>query len=80
MLGAGIGILAALGFDAVFLREGILMPPAPGITRQFRVLIEFQPRMAAIAFAFGTLTALAAMLLASIRVARMPIAGELRAV
>ena len=80
VLGAVLGVVAALGFDAVFLREGILMPPAPGITRQFRVLIEFQPYMALVALSFGTLTAVVATLLAGIRVARMPIAEALRAV
>lgn len=80
VLGTMLGIAAALALDAVFLREGILMPPAPGITRQFRVLIEFQSYMAVFAFSFGTLTAIAATLLAGLRVVRMPIAEALRAV
>jgi len=80
VLGAAFGIAAAVVFDAVFLGEGILMPPAPGITRQFRVLIEFQPYMALFAFLLGVLTAVGATLLAGSRVARMPIAEALRAV
>lgn len=79
-IGAAIGIIAALAFDRAFLGDGILMPPAPGITRQFRVLIEFQPYMALVAFALGMLTAMVATLLAGVRVARMPIAEALRAV
>ena len=78
--GSVLGVVGALGLDAVFLHQGILMPPAPGLTRQFRVLIEFQPYMALVGLAFGTLTAMVATLLAGIRVARMPIAAALRAV
>jgi putative ABC transport system permease protein len=80
ILGATLGIAMALGLDFAFLREGILMPPAPGITRQFRVLIEFQPAMAALAFALGTVATLVATTLAAIRVVRMPIGEALRAV
>jgi len=79
-IGAVLGIFAAFCFDAIFLSKGILMPPAPGITRQFRVWIEFQPHMALIAFSFGMLTAVLATFLAGLRVLRMPIAEALRAV
>lgn len=76
--GAVLGLLFALGFDAVFLRDGILMPPAPGLTRQFKVLIEFQPEMAVTTFILGAIAALLATLLAGIRVARMNIGKALR--
>lgn len=80
VVGAGLGLALALGLDFVFLRDGILMPPAPGLTRQFRVLIEFQPAMAVITFSLGTAAALAATLLAGIRVVSMSIGDALRAV
>lgn len=80
VLGAALGIVIALGLDATFLRNGILMPAAPGITRQFRVSIEFQPAMALLAFCLGTAATLLATALAGIRVVRMPIGEALRAV
>lgn len=80
ILGAALGITLALAIDATFLREGILMPPAPGITRQFHVLIEFQPTMALFAFVLGAAATLLATMLAALRVVRMPIGEALRAV
>jgi putative ABC transport system permease protein len=79
VLGSALGIVAALVLNAGLLGDGILMPPAPGITRQFRVMIEFEPHMAEVAFTLGVATAVVATLLAGIRVARMPIAKALRA-
>ena len=80
ILGGALGIVISVGLDVTFLREGILMPPAPGLTRQFRVLIEFQPTMAVIAFLLGAGATLLATVLAGIRVVRMPIGEALRAV
>lgn len=80
LLGGALGILLALALDFTFLREGILMPPAPGLTRQFHVLIEFQPAMAVIAFLLGAGATLIATVLAGVRVVRMPIGEALRAV
>jgi putative ABC transport system permease protein len=79
ILGAALGIVIALGLDATLLRDGILMPPAPGITRQFRVSFEFQPMMALLAFLLGAAATLVAATLAGTRVARMPIGEALRA-
>ncbi len=78
-LGGALGVALALGLDAAFLREGILMPPAPGLTRQFRVMIEFQPPMAVLAFLLGVGATLVAATLAALRVVRMPIGEALRA-
>lgn len=78
--GAGLGLVLALGLDFLFLRDGILMPPAPGLTRQFRVLIEFQPSMALITFCLGSSAALLATVLASARVVRISIGDALRSV
>jgi putative ABC transport system permease protein len=74
---AGLGIAFLLG--AVVLRDGILMPPAPGLTRQFHVMLEFQPQMAVSCFILGASTALIGTVLAAWKVARMSIAELLRA-
>lgn len=79
-IGAFIGIGLAWFINNTFLYGGILMPPAPGLTRQFHVMIELQPEMACITFGLGLLTALVATFAASLRVARMPIGELLRAV
>jgi putative ABC transport system permease protein len=80
LLGAVIGCSAAWLIDVTVLREGILMPPAPGITRQFHVLIELQARMALTTSAMGIAAALLGTLVAGWKVARMPIGEALRAV
>ena len=79
-LGAALGLLLALVLVHTALKPGILMPPAPGITRQFHVFIELQPEMAMAAFVMGLLASLFGTLLAGSRVARMPIGEALRAV
>jgi putative ABC transport system permease protein len=78
LLGASIGILFALVLNFTLLRDGILMPPAPGLTRQFHVLIEFLPAQALWAFALNSLTTVIGTGLAAWKVARMPIADALR--
>ncbi|OFZ20574.1 MAG: hypothetical protein A2X94_10930 [Bdellovibrionales bacterium GWB1_55_8] len=80
VLGAAFGILLAFFLNATLLRNGILMPPAPGITRQFHVLIEFQWSMAIGAFLMGAFSAMAGTVLAGLRVAKMPIGEALRSV
>jgi len=79
-LGSTLGLLltAALVYGA--LRNGILMPPAPGLTRQFEVFIELQAPMAGITFLMGLATASIGTMLAGWRVARMPIGQALRSV
>ena len=82
-LGAGgglLGLLIALGINNGLLREGILMPPAPGITRQYNVFIELQNDMAVIALLVGCGTAIIGTLLASTKVTRISIADALRSI
>ncbi|MGB7932590.1 MAG: FtsX-like permease family protein [Gammaproteobacteria bacterium] len=79
VLGAVLGIALVVGLDATILSHGILMPPAPGITRQFLVMLEFTPLMAATTAALGISAALVATLVAGMRVTRMGIAEALRA-
>ncbi len=80
VLGAVLGIVIAWMITAVFLRNGILMPPAPGLTRQFHVRIELQAAMALGSFIMGAAAAMVGTLLASFRVARMPIGEALRSI
>jgi putative ABC transport system permease protein len=78
--GALLGIALAWLANATLLRHGILMPPAPGITRQFHVWVELQWRMAITTFLMGTASALLGTLIAAIRVSRMPIGEALRSI
>ena len=78
--GAGLGLLVTLGLDFLFLHDGILMPPAPGLTRRFRVLIEFQPSMALITCCLESAAALLATVLADARILRIGIGDALRSV
>lgn len=43
LLGGALGVILAVVANMTILSNGILMPPAPGITRQFRILIELTP-------------------------------------
>lgn len=79
ILGAALGILLALVLNATVLGNGILMPPAPGITRQFQVLIELAPLMAVKTALLGIGGTLLGTLVAGLRVVRMGIAESLRA-
>lgn len=44
ILGGVCGIAVAVLLDKVLLSRGIPMPPGPGITRQFLIFLEIQPR------------------------------------
>jgi putative ABC transport system permease protein len=79
VLGAALGLVLVLVLNATALANGILMPPAPGITRQFLVMIELTPLMAAKTATLGICTALLGTLVAGLRVTRMGIAEALRA-
>ncbi len=80
IIGSAVGVLAGVLIAKGILGNGILMPPAPGITRQFRVRFELQPSHAGITGLMGIGCALVASVLAGIKVARMPIAKALRSV
>ncbi|MBY0470709.1 ABC transporter permease [bacterium] len=77
-LGAFLGLAIAWIINLTLLRNGVLMPPAPGITRQFYIHIELQPKMAAVAFLMGAVTSVLGTFLAGLKVARMPIGEALR--
>ena len=76
IIGSLLGLLAAWLLNNTLLINGILMPPSPGITRQFHVFVELQPSYAFVTFALGLITSFIATFLATLKVARRPI-GEL---
>jgi putative ABC transport system permease protein len=78
LIGSILGILLGWLLNMTLLKEGILMPPAPGLTRQFYVKIELQPMMLVVSCLLGTLTAAVATGLAASGRVRMPIAAALR--
>ncbi len=78
MAGAVVGIALTLLLNATLLSKGILMPPSPGLTRQYHVFVELQKNGAVLTFALGSLCALFGTLLAAVKVARMPIGDLLR--
>lgn len=80
IIGSLLGILIALFINYTLLKNGILMPPAPGLTRQFHVMIELQPATALFDALLGILTAFFATLFVGIRVARTPIGQALKSV
>lgn len=43
ILGGFFGVCLAILVDKTLLAKGILMPPAPGITRQFVIFLDIQP-------------------------------------
>lgn len=78
VLGALIGIVGSVVINATLLGNGILMPPSPGLTRQFHVLIELQAVGALETFVFGSACAIFGTFLASAKVVKMPIGDALR--
>ncbi len=78
MAGALGGILIGLGVVYGLIPNGIFMPPAPGITRQYFVRVELQPSMALAVFAMGSIATLLGTVLAALRVVRLPIGEALR--
>jgi putative ABC transport system permease protein len=78
VLGGLGGILYGLFVVHVLIPKGILMPAAPGLTRQFMVRIELQPDMAAQVVVIGAVVVLAASYFAIRRVLRASVAELLR--
>jgi len=78
-LGAVVGLATTFILNATVLHDGLLMPPAPGLTRQFQVMIELQSYTAFRTFFMGMGASLIATVLALLRVVRQPIGELLRA-
>lgn len=80
LIGGALGIILAYAITFTVLKDGIYMPPSPGLTRRFHVFIELRPTYALFTLCLGPLVALVGTLLAGIRVVRMNISDLLRAV
>lgn len=79
IFGAIFGLSFSYLFLTNFLDHGILMPPGPGLTRQFYITFKFEWNMVPPALLLSVISAGAACLFAGLKVARMPIAKALRA-
>jgi putative ABC transport system permease protein len=77
-LGGAVGLLAGWALSAGPLRDGVSMPPAPGITRSFRILIELGLRDALQALLLCTVTSVAGCLPPVLRATRISITEALR--
>jgi len=77
-LGAALGLAAGWALSAGPLHDGVAMPPAPGITRSFRIQIELALADALQVMGLAALTAVVGCLLPVWRAVRMPIADALR--
>jgi putative ABC transport system permease protein len=78
VLGAAIGLASGWALAAGPLHGGVAMPPAPGITRSFRIQIELAPADALQALGLAVFTAVVGCLLPVWRAVRVPIADALR--
>lgn len=79
ILGSVLGVLIGLFIVHVVIPGGVPMPPAPGNTRQFNVLIELEWDKAIKTFVMGTSCALVGTFFAGWKTARMPMGESLRA-
>lgn len=79
IFGSCLGMGVAYSFLTTFIHEGILMPPGPGMTRQFYAHFSFEWPMVVSTLMLGVTSSTIASFLAGVRVARMPIAKLLRA-
>lgn len=75
-LGSLLGVLISIVLNNTLLFKGILMPPSPGITRQFHVFIELQPGYALVTIALGVICTILGTYFAGRKVVKTQI-GEL---
>ncbi len=78
LIGAFLGISLAYFLHFTLLRKGILMPPAPGLTRQYYVQLELRAGMAIFAFFLGIFVAVSASFLAGFKAVTIKVADGLR--
>lgn len=77
-LGAAAGLFVTYAAHVSLLREGIWMPPGPGITEGLYVILELSPRDALVATGLGSVAALLATLFAGMKAVKTPVAAALR--
>ncbi len=78
IIGSIVGILLSYLVVTLWLNNGILMPPGPGLTRQFHIVFKFDWNMIYRAVSLSAISAIVAASMAGLKVARMPIAKALR--
>jgi putative ABC transport system permease protein len=78
IIGGALGLAASWGLTLGPLRQGVAMPPAPGITRSFRILLEPIPGDAWRVVMLCVATTVIGCMLPVWRATRMPIAEALR--
>lgn len=79
IFGSALGIGLSYFVLTTFIHKGLLMPPGPGLTRQFLVTFSFEWPMVFATLSMSAVAALVASTFAGLRVARMPITSALRA-
>lgn len=77
ILGGLAGILAATLLDRTLLANGIVMPPGPGITRSFRIMLEILPLHYTQALLLPAIVAVVASIWPVSRLLRRPITSLL---
>lgn len=77
-LGGTIGVVLAVILDRTLLAGGIPMPPGPGITRQFVIMLEIQPNHFIQAVSLPAVTTMLASVWPILRLTRTPIPELLR--
>jgi putative ABC transport system permease protein len=78
VFGAALGLVLALLVNKIIIGDGIVMPPAPGITRTFTVPLFFTAKAGLKSFGWAALTATIGTFLAAIKAVRLSIAEALR--
>lgn len=77
-IGCGLGVILAYVINFTVLRNGIAMPPGPGITRQFLTFVELQVSFIFVSLATAIISSLLGTLIASWRILKTPVAELLR--
>jgi len=77
LAGCLVGAAFALAVRAVLNASGIVLPPAPGATRGFAIVVKFYPLAYAVGFASMLVTMTVASFFPARRAARMPIVDAL---
>lgn len=77
-VGAIAGIVVSLFLVATVLRQGVPMPPGPGLTREFMIQLEIAPKHMIETFVLALVATVIATCLAGWSTVRKPIANLLR--
>lgn len=78
IVGSLLGIIIVVILNLTILKEGILMPPSPGLTRQFFVKLELESLQGLKAFTLCVLSSVLAIFFAGLKVVLMPMSQALR--